>query len=102
MRVLSLLPKQKIDVLQGSWSPVNIVPQKNQFAFRLEIPADDLLRGFKITVSIANENDFACLQLYQLCFRGKPVGYLVEQLLCFFSGHATKRVVSEKYTLSPA
>jgi hypothetical protein len=27
--VLNFLPKQKVNVLQRSWSPVNIVPQKN-------------------------------------------------------------------------
>ena len=96
-----LLPKEKIDVLQGSWSPVDIVPEKNQFVSRLEIPADDFVRGFKITVSIANESDFAGCRLYQLCFRGEPVLCLVEQLLYFFPGHTTKRIVSKKYTLSP-
>jgi hypothetical protein len=57
--VLSFLPKQKVNVLQGSWPPVNIVPQKNQLILRLEIPVDNFLRGFEVTMSIADENDSA-------------------------------------------
>jgi hypothetical protein len=68
MGALNFLFKQKVNVLQRSGSPVNIIPQKYQLVPWLEIPADNSLRGFEVTVSIANENDFAGLQLYQLCF----------------------------------
>src|SRR4030042_4887758 len=97
MRVLNFLLKQKVNVLQRSGSPVNIIPQKDQLVPWLEIPADSSLRGFEVTVSIANENDFAGLQLYQLCFRGKSLFRLVEQLLCFFSGHTTEPFGFKKY-----
>ncbi len=66
--VLDLLFKHEVDVLQRSWSPVNIVPQKNQLILRLEIPVDNFLRGFKVTMGIANENNPARFELYQLCF----------------------------------
>ena len=57
--VLGLLPEQEVNVMQGGWSSVNIVAQKDQLIARLEIPVDNLLRGFEITMSIANKNDFA-------------------------------------------
>src|SRR3989304_998695 len=66
IEVLKFLFEQKVNVFQRGWSPVNIVPQENQLILWLEILANDLLRGLKVTMGIANENDPAGFQLYQL------------------------------------
>jgi hypothetical protein len=64
--VLNFLLKQEVNVLQGGRSPVNVISQKNQLVLRFQVPVDNLLCGFEVAMGIANENDFAGLQLYQL------------------------------------
>jgi hypothetical protein len=93
--VLDFLFKQEVNVLQGGWSAVNIISQENQLIVRFEMSADNLLRGFEVTMSVANENDFAGFQLDQLGFRGKPLLRLVQQFLCCFSGHRTELSFTE-------